>query len=602
MRKELREDFLERRKKFLSNSYKTPLKQILSYLWEYKKLFNIILILGLFQSVLFLTVPLFLGPALDILVNPEIPLENIIPIYVLMFTVQGIVAILFGIRIYVNRWVGSKVIYNIRNDLFSSIQLMSFGWLDKNKTGELIARTTTDVNNLKEFLGNNLQFFLGRQLPTFVFSFIVLFIINAQLALFVLISAPFLFYVLIMFRKKLRPVFKKSRKSYADLTHKIQENVQGITVVKSFAKEEHEIKKFKIKNDVYYEDSVEIIKLQAKFDPIIYLIDNIAFLVVILLGGFFVLEGNMTFGEIFAFIMVLNFSVEPLYFISRFVANMPQISETAERITYILNAEQIVKEKDNAIDIPNITGDIEFKNVYFSFLPENEHFILKNINFKVKAGETVAILGSTGSGKSALVKLLPRFYDVSKGEILIDGKNVKDFKLQSLRKQIGYVSQERHLFSRSIKENVSFGKKEIPSADIVKATIASDIHSFIENELPEKYDTKVSERGTTLSGGQKQRIAIARALAIKPRILILDDATSSVDVDTEYTIQQHFKEVFKDCTTFLITQRLSSVRNADKILVLEDGEISQYGTHEQLKNMGDGIYKKLYSTIVEERV
>jgi len=422
-----------------------------------------------------------------------------------------------------------------------------------------------------------------------------------QLAFFVLLSAPLLFYVLLMFRKRMRPVFKKSRKSYADLTHTIQEDVQGITVIKSFAGEKNEIGHFNKKNNIYYDDSIGIIKLQTTFDPIIYLIDNLAFLVVILLGGVFVLQGNMTFGEIFAFVMILNFSVEPLYFISRFLGNMPQISETSERIAYILNSTETINERKDPVR-SIIKGNVEFKNVFFSYANENEQFILKNVNFKVTAGETIAILGPTGSGKSTLVQLIPRFYDASKGNVLIDGVDVRGYSLKALRKQIGYVSQTSFVFSRTIKENIAFGNRNISYDEIQNAAIASDIYNFIENELPERFDTKVSERGTSISGGQKQRISIARALAIKPRILILDDATSSVDVDTEFNIQQHFKEVFKNCTTFLITQRLSSVRNADKIMVLEDGEITQFGTHEELLNADNGIYRKLYLTLrVEER-
>lgn len=595
-----KEEFLSRRKNFLTKDYKSSLKQILSYLWIYKKLFILSLILGISQSILFLTLPLFLSPAMDIITTPTIPLENILPLFGLVFSLQIITGVISGIRIYMNRWIGANIIYNLRNDLFSTIQIMSFGWLDKNKTGELISRGISDINLLKEFLANNLQYFI-RSCVTFSLSFVILFFINTELALYVLIISPALLTVLIIFRKKMRPVFKKSRETYAELTHEIQENIQGVRVVKSFGREEHEIKKFENINDQYYNDSMGIIKLQATFDPIIYIIDNIAFLIVILIGGSFVLNNQMTFGEIFAFVLVMNFSIEPLYFISRFIGNLPQISETCERIVYVLNSKVIVQEKPGAIEMPPIRGEIEFNNVYFSFDSTNEHHVLKKINLKVKPGENIAILGATGSGKSALVKLLPRFYDISKGEILIDGIDIRNVKINSLRQQMGFVSQERFLFSRSIRENIAFGKRDLSFEDIKYAAEMSDIDEFIES-LADKYDTKVGERGVTVSGGQKQRLAIARAIAIKPKILILDDATSSVDVDTEYAIQKHFESVFKNSTTFLITQRLSSVRNADRIIVLDKGEISQVGTHEELINQDEGIYKKLYLTLkIEER-
>ncbi|MBY8981733.1 MAG: ABC transporter ATP-binding protein, partial [Candidatus Lokiarchaeota archaeon] len=576
MRKEIREHFFKRRERFFSLNEKTSLRLILTYLWDYKWLFLFVLSLGMIQSALFLVSPMLLGPILDILVDPVNLIEQVYPIFILIIIIQAIVGLLFGIRVYINRWVGANIIYKLRNDLFSTIQIMSFSWLDEQKTGELLSRTTSDVNLLKEFFGNNLQMFI-RQLFTFIFSFAVLFFINIELAIYVVLVSPALFYVLYIFRKKMRPIFKKSRETYANLTHEIQENVQGIKVVKAFAQEEYEIEEFSKSNKKYYNDSMKIIKLQVIFDPLIYLIDSLAFLIVLLLGSYFVYEGKISFGAIFSFILVMNFSVEPLYYISRFLANIAQISETCDRIVQVLKSEIYVKEKIDAKHIPVIKGEVEFKNVYFKFDSESKHNVLENINFKTQPGETIAILGSTGSGKSTLVKLIPRFYDVSHGKILIDGIDIKDVRFKSLRKQIGYVSQERFLFTGSIKDNISFGKQDLNINDVKDAAKIAYIHEYIDKELSERYDTIIGERGITLSGGQKQRIAIARALAVKPKILILDDCFSSVDVDTEFVIQKSLKNVIKNTTTFLITQRLSTVRHADRILVLDKGNIAQLG-------------------------
>ncbi len=601
MKPNYRNLFLKKRIKFLESNFKSSFKQILSYLWDYKLIFIVDLFVGILQSILLLTFPLYLGLSLDILVDPAIPIENEFPIFINIIIIQSIAGLLYGVRIYINRWIGANIIFNLRDDLFMTLQLMSFKWFDKHKTGDLISRATSDVNLLKEFFGNNLQAFI-RETITLLFSFVILSIINLELALFILIISPVLFYSLILFRKKMRVLFKKSREVYSDLTRTIQENWQGITVVKSFGRESYEMKKFTEENEAYMEDSKGMIKLQSFFDPIILLVDNIAFLIVILLGSTFVLNGNLTFGDLFAFVIVLDFTIDPIYFISRFLGNMPQIAETCERVTQILNSKIDIKEKENAMELPPIKGNIEFKNVYFTYNDDENHYILKNLSFKVKPGENIAILGATGSGKSSLVKLIPRFHEISKGQILIDGIDIRDVSFKSLRSQIGYVSQECFLFYRSIKENIGFGNKNLDLEEIKKVAIVSDIHHFIEEELPQKYDTKISEGGMTLSGGQKQRITIARALAIKPKILILDDATSSVDVDTEYRIQKHFKKIFKDSTTFLITQRLSSVRNADRIIVLKDGEISQSGSHEELMNQDDGIYKKLYLSLkIEEK-
>ncbi|TFG00191.1 MAG: ABC transporter ATP-binding protein [Promethearchaeota archaeon] len=599
---ESRPEFSQARNRFLRKHYKTPVRFILSYLGEYKFLFILSLVLGVIQSALFLMLPLFLGVILDVLVNPTELITKTFPLFLLLIIIIIIVAIIFGIREYINRWIGANVIYHLRNDVFSTIQLMSFYWLSRHKTGDLLSRNTSDINLLQNFLSNGLQDFI-RQSFTFFFSFLILFIINFELAIYIILVSPALFFTLYQFRKRMWPVFKKSRETYADLTHEIQENVQGIKIVKSFRNEDYEIHQFSKINNEYYGDSMNIIKIQATFDPIIRLIDNIGFLLVILIGGLLVSGGRMNFGELFSFILVMNFSIEPLFFVARFLGNtLVTVRETCARIENILTSESDLEESTNPVMNSTIKGDVSFDKVDFKYNPQDKHFILEDINIKINAGETIAILGPTGSGKSTLIKLIPRFYDVSEGKILIDGKDVKKYKFESLRKQIGYVSQERVLFSRSIKDNIRFGNNDLSDEEVKQAAKIAHIHKFIEKELPKGYDTEVGERGVTLSGGQRQRVAIARAIAIKPRILLLDDCFSSVDVDTEYEIQKKLKSFIKNITTILITQRLSTVRHADKILVLENGKVSQFGTHEELITQKEGIYRKLYSTLkVEER-
>ena len=602
MKSDSQPDFFQTRERLLSKQYKTPIRLILSYLREYKLLFILSLILGLIQSVLFLSLPIFLGLILDFLVNPAELITKTFPLFLLLMIIVLIVALLFGIREYINQWIGANVIYHLRNDIFSTIQFMSFNWLTTHKTGDLLSRATSDVNLLQNFLSNQLQTFI-RQAFTFFFSFLILFIINYELAIYIVLISPALFYTLYQFRKRMWPVFKRSRETYADLTHEIQENVQGIKVIKTLRNEDYEIKKFSGINNEYYEDSMDIIRIQATFDPIIRLIDNIAFLLVILIGGLLVSGGRMNFGELFSFILVMNFSIEPLFFVARFLGNsLVTVRETCVRVAKILTSQKDLKETTEVMKSTSLKGAIQFENVAFKYNPQDTHSILENINLKIRAGETIAILGPTGSGKSTLIKLIPRFYDPSKGKILIDGIDLKEFQLKSLRKFIGYVSQERVLFSRSVKDNIKFGNKDLSDKEVQQAAKIAHIHSFIKEELPKGYDTKVGERGVTLSGGQKQRVAIARAIAIKPQILLLDDCFSSVDVDTEYEIQKKLKNFIKDITTILITQRLSTVRHADRILVLERGKIAQFGTHDELIKIKDGIYRKLYSTLkIEDR-
>ena len=509
-------------------------------------------------------------------------------------------AVLMYVRIYMNNWIGTNIIKDLRDDMFRRLQAASFGFLDENPTGDLISRNTSDINLLKQLLSSQLAFFI-RQCLTLFLSIVLMFYINSYVAFYATLTIPVIFIIMLIYRRKIYPIFAASRETYGDLTSVVQENITGMRVVRAFAQEEREISMFKRQNDKYYDQHQELILFQSSFDPLVRLFANVSILVVIALGTSLALQdyNAMKIGDLFALIMLINFSIEPLFFISRFLGDMSKVGATCDRVVEILN-NPLNEPNGNLPDLPPIQGVVEFDHVFLSYA-KSEHYELKDITFKTKPGEQIAILGATGSGKSTFIRSIARFYEISKGAIKIDGCDIREYNIKSLRKQIGMVPQETFLFGRSIWDNLTLGNPKATEEEVIHATKLANIHDYIDS-LPEKYNTVIGERGVTVSGGQKQRMAIARALILKPRILILDDATSSVDVDTEFEIQQSFKEMFQNSTTFIITQRLSTVRNADRIIVLEHGRIQELGTHQELLVKPDGIYSKLYKTLkVEER-
>jgi ABC-type multidrug transport system fused ATPase/permease subunit len=414
---------------------------------------------------------------------------------------------------------------------------------------------------------------------------------------------PFIMIVMFNYRKRMHPLFLSSRRSYGQLTSRVEENVTGIKVVRAFAQGDPEMQKFQAANDDYYGKQMRIAKLTAWFDPVVGLLNVFGLILVIFVGGALFIAGVMTVGNIFTFILLMQFAQGPLRFLGVFLGNFSQTNAACERVVDVLDARPEIVSPASPVK-QEINGLVEFRDVSFKF-PGTGKNVLEHISFKVEPGETIAILGATGSGKSSIINLIPRLYDVPEGcgEILIDGVNVKQHDLNDLRSQVGLVSQEIFLFSRSIKQNIAISSTggDISMEQVINAAKLASIHDFVDS-LPEQYETMVGERGVTLSGGQKQRIAIARAIIKRPRILILDDATSSIDVDTEYEIQKSFKTLFQGhgSTTFIISQRMSTVRLADKILVLHDNKIAQLGTHDELLAQKDGIYYKLYSTLEKE--
>lgn len=505
-----------------------------------------------------------------------------------------IVGILFFVRRYVNTYFSQKVAYDIRNDIFAALQNQSFAFYDKIHTGQLLAKVTTDIDRIRGFLGWQVTFLIN---STFllVAALYSMSAMDLRLTTLLLLLMPPLFLAFYYFGKKIRPLFQQMREQYGNLTSVLHENITGIRVVRAFAREDFERRRFKSENDKYFKTTLASVRVRAFFIPLIAFLIGLGTVLIFWYGGTEAINGTLTIGALVAFNAYLAMLVMPMRFLGLFVSGYQLSMAAGDRVFGVMDAEPEIKEKTNAITLPKLQGHVRFENVSFSY--ETGKQILRNINLEAKLGETVALLGATGSGKSTIIRLIPRFYDVTSGKITVDSYDVRDVKLRSLREQIGIVSQETFLFTLSIKENIAYGKPKATMEEIVEAAKTARAHEFI-SALPDGYDTRVGERGVTLSGGQQQRIAIARALLSDPKILILDDSTSSVDVETEYEIQRALQALLKNRTTFVITQRVSTIRNANKIVVLKDGEVAEEGTHETLMAR-KGAYYRIYQTLYE---
>ena len=505
-----------------------------------------------------------------------------------------IVGTLYFVQRYVNTYFSQKVVYDIRNDVFATLQNQSFAFYDKVHTGQLLAKVTTDIDRIRGFLGWQLTFLINSMflLAATLYS---MFTMNLRLTMLLLLLMPPLFLAFYYFGRKIRPLFQQMREQYGNLTSVLHENIAGIRVVRAFAREDFERRRFKSENDKYFETTLASVRVRAFFIPLIAFLIGLGTIVIFWYGGSEAISGTLTIGALVAFNAYLAMLVMPMRFLGLFVSGYQLSMAAGDRVFGIMDAEREIKEKPNAITLPKLQGGVRFENASFSY--EKGQQILRNINLEAKPGETVALLGATGSGKSTIIRLIPRFYDVTSGKITVDGYDVRDVKLRSLREQIGIVSQETFLFTLSIKENIAYGKPKATMDEIIEAAKTARAHEFI-SAFPNGYDTRVGERGVTLSGGQQQRIAIARALLSDPKILILDDSTSSVDVETEYEIQRALQVLLENRTTFLITQRVSTIRNASKIVVLENGEVAEEGTHETLMTK-KGAYYRIYQTLYE---
>ena len=491
---------------------------------------------------------------------------------------------------YTSEKLSQGIAFDFRNDLYNKIQKLSFSYHDRTQTGQLMIRATDDVEKLRLFIGQGLLMSL-QSLIIFVTTLVILFFTNAKLTLVILPILPVAVILFATFGRISQPLFMEAQIRLSRLNTILQESLAGIKVVKAFVREPRQQERFDTSADTVMEQQLRISTVFSFLFPVVFLVANLGQAAVLYFGGKQIIYGTLTLGEWQKFSLYLMYVFFPLGMLGFIITQMSQASASAQRIFEILDARSEVEDKPGVPPLPPLQGRVEFQNVSLRYFGGGDP-VLRDISFTVEPGQTVALLGATGSGKSSIISLIPRFYDVSDGRALIDGHDVRDVKLDSLRGQIGIVLQDTTLFSGTIRENIAYGRPGAGQEEIEAAAKAAAAHEFI-TAFPQGYDTPVGERGVTLSGGQKQRVAIARALLMNPRLLILDDSTSSVDFITECEIQQALDKLMQNRTSFVIAQRISTVRNADLILVLDKGQIAAQGKHEELLE-NSPIYAEIY--------
>jgi len=497
---------------------------------------------------------------------------------------------------YFGEWLTHRVAYDLRNHFYNAVQYQPFAFHDQSHTGDLMSRATGDIAEAERFAGVGLMDLLTTVLLV-IGVMVAMLLVSPGLALVGLIPLPILLVTTLHFGVTIEPMFKRIQEQMGVLSTVMQESLTGIRVVKAFAREPHELDKFDRENNEWFDRREGVIKKWANNWPFMTFLISMSIFLLLLFGGPAALEGRITVGSLFAmvsYILMLNAPVQRLGFLVNLAATA---GASASRVFEIIDMPAEVVDQPDAIALDAIRGDVKFEHVSFAY--RNELSVLADIDFHARAGERIALIGPTGSGKSTITNLIPRFYDVSSGRVLVDDRDVRDLQLKSLRRHIGIVLQEPFLFSQTVGENIAYGRPEASRDEIEAAAKVALAHEFIL-ELQDGYDTRVGERGVTLSGGQKQRLAIARALLADPRILILDDSTSSVDTETEHLIQEALSELMKGRTTFIIAQRLLTLKSADSILVIQDGCIVERGSHEFLLAQ-DGLYRQIYDLQLKDQ-
>jgi ABC-type multidrug transport system fused ATPase/permease subunit len=486
--------------------------------------------------------------------------------------------------------------FDLRNSLYAKLLRLSFGFYDRHQTGQLMSRATVDLQSVRFFLGYGLIFFFQHVL-TLVSATIVMFVVNWRLALVAAAITPLLIAIAYRYSSVSHPVLRDVQQKMADVTTVAEESIVGVHVVKAFAQERNEEEKFATRSERVFGRSMDANRQRALYVPLLSFLPLLAQAAVLLYGGRMVVSGDLRFRDFFFFNVLVLMLVWPLRMLGMWIGQAQRATASGERIFEVMDEPEHVTSRPNAAELPPGPGRVRFERVAFSY--GDGRAVLEDVDLELEPGRTVALIGHTGSGKTTLASLVPRFYDVTDGRVTIDGVDVRDAELTSLRRSIGVVAQDPFLFSATVRENITFGRPEATDEDIVGAARLAQAAEFID-ELPDGYDTVIGERGITLSGGQRQRLAIARAIALDPRILILDDATASVDATTEARIRLGLREAMRGRTTIIIAHRLSTLALADELVVLDHGRIAARGTHEQLLATSL-VYREIYEHGLLER-
>jgi ABC-type multidrug transport system fused ATPase/permease subunit len=571
-----------------SPPYFQTFRRLLGFLRPYRWSLVASLLLAIGSQVAGLSLPWLTGEVIDEAIAKDD--RALLHVLVAAVAVAGFAKalMLVGRRFIAGRQA-LGVEFDIRNALYSHLLRLSWGFYDRQQTGQLMSRATVDLQQVRFFLGYGLIFF-SQHVITILATTGILFVIDWQLALVALAITPVLVLVAYRYSRASHPILRDVQQRMADLTTVAEENIVGVNVVKSFAQEPSEAAKFGRRNEGVFTESIKATRQRAFYVPFLSFLPLLAQAAVLLAGGHRVVAGDLAIGEFVAFNVYVLLLVMPLRMLGMWIGTSQRAIASGERIFEVLDEPEDVVESPEARPLPAGRGRLSFEHVTFGY--DAERPVLHDVDLEIEAGRTVALIGHTGSGKTTLTALVPRFYDVQEGRVLLDGVDVRDVRLEELRRHIGIVSQDPFLFSTTVRENIAFGAPDATDEEIERAARMAQAHEFV-TELPDGYDTVIGERGITLSGGQRQRIAIARAILVDPRVLVLDDATASVDATTEAQIRLGLREAMKGRTTLIVAHRLSTISLADELVVLEHGRVVARGRHEELLDES-AVYREIH--------